>query len=157
MKNGKIRERIRRIKKMINYILLKTGLKDAYFYYYIWRFIRKNRNSIEWNEFNLRHDWVGRMYTVQSYTYEDTSLPEDIRYTMVMEKLRPLIDWLQANNLGEILMPNVKKIEGTYSYLIKFSPLFYEVSLSWLVIRAIFVYVAYLIYPYAKNLIEHVL
>lgn len=157
MKNGRIRRTIRRIKKMINYILLKTGLKDAYFYFYIWRFIRKNRNSLEWKQFNLRHDWVGRIYTVQSYTYEDASLPEDVIYTMTMEKVRPLVEWLQSNNLGEILLPNIKKIGGSYSYLIKFSPLFYEISFSWVIFRAILIYLFYLIYPYAKNLLEYVL
>jgi hypothetical protein len=142
---------------MINYILLKTGIKDLYFYWYIWRFIRKNRNSDMWKQFNLRHDWIGRMYTVQSYTYEDVSLPEDVRYALVMDKMRPLIDWLQSNNLGEIVMPDVKKISDTYSYLVKFSPLFYEISFSWLFFRALIAYAIYLIYPYAKNLIEHVL
>lgn len=142
---------------MINYILLKTGIKDLYFYWYIWRFIRKNRKSEKWRQFNLRHDWIGRMYTVQSYTYEDSSLPEDVRYALVMDKMRPLIDWLQASNLGEIVMPDIKKIPDTYSYLVKFSPLFYEISFSWLFFRALLGYIIYLIYPYAKNLIEHVL
>lgn len=142
---------------MINYILLKTGIKDLYFYWYIWRFIRKNRKSEKWRQFNLRHDWIGRMYTVQSYTYEDSSLPEDVRYALVMDKMRPLIDWLQASNLGEIVMPDIKKIPDTYSYLVKFSPLFYEISFSWLFFRVLLGYIIYLIYPYAKNLIEHVL
>lgn len=142
---------------MLNYILLKTGIKDIYFYFYIWRFIRKNRDSFQWKQFNLRHDWVGRIYTVESYTYEDASLPEDVRYATTMEKIRPLIDWLQSNNLGEILMPKISMIEGSYSYLIKFSPLFYEISLSWFIFRAFFVYLMYLIYPYAKNLLQNVL
>ena len=142
---------------MLNYILLKTGIKDLYFYFYIWKFIRKNRDSEQWKSFKLRHDWIGRMYTVQSYGYEDSSLPDDVTYALVMDKIRPLIDWLQKNNLGEIVMPDVKKIPDTYSYLIKFSPLFYEISLSWLFFRAIIAYAMYLVYPYAKNLIEHVL
>lgn len=140
---------------MINYILLKTGLKDVYFYLYIWAFIRKNRDSPEWKQFNLRNDWIGRIYTVQSYTYEDASLPEDVKYAMVMDKIRPLIDWLQTNNLGEIIMPDIKRIPDSYSYLIKFSPLFYEISISWLFFRGLAAYVIYLLYPYIKNLIEY--
>ena len=142
---------------MINYFLLKTGLKDLYFYLYIWRFIRKNRDSTEWQQFNLRNDWIGRIYTVQSYTFEDASLPEEVIYSMTMEKIRPLIDWLQKNNLGEIMSANVKKIPDSYSYLIKFSPLFYEISFSWLFFRVIILYGLYLIYPYVKNLLENVL
>lgn len=140
---------------MLNTILLKTGLKDLYFYYYIWKFIRKNRDSDQWKKFNLRHDWVGRIYTVQSYSYTDASLPEEARYALALDKIRPLVNWLQENNLGEILMPNIRKIDGTYSYLVKFAPLFYEVSVSWVVFRAIFIYVLYQIYPYIKNLIEY--
>jgi hypothetical protein len=140
---------------MINYILLKTGLKDIYFYLYIWVFIRKNRDSTEWNQFNLRNDWIGRIYTVQSYTYEDASLPEDVKYAIVMDKIRPLIDWLNTNNLGELLMPEVKKIPDSYSYLIKFSPLFYEIGISWLFFRGLAAYAIYLLYPYIKNLIEY--
>ena len=142
---------------MINYILLKTGIKDLYFYWYIWRFIRKSQDTDMWKSFNLRYDWVGRIYTVQSYTYEDASLPEDVKFSIVTEKMKPLIDWMQSNNLGEILMPDIKKIPDTYSYLVKFSPLFYEISLSWFFIRALFIYLVYLAYPYAKNLLEHVL
>jgi len=124
MKNGRIRKKIARVTRMINKILLKTGIKDLYFYYYIWRFINKNKRSEQWKAYNLRHDWVGRIYTVQSHEYEDALLPEDAKYALVLEKIRHLVDWLQTKNLGEILMPNVKKIEGTYSYLIKFSPNF---------------------------------
>ena len=129
---------------MINYILLKTGIKDLYFYWYIWRFIRKSQDTDMWKRFNLRYDWVGRIYTVQSYTYEDASLPEDVKFSIVTEKMKPLIDWMQSNNLGEILMPDIKKIPDTYSYLVKFSPLFYEISLSWFFIRALFIYLVYL-------------
>ena len=142
---------------MINYILLKTGIKDLYFYWYIWRFIRKNRDTDMWERFNLRHDWVGRIYTVQSYTYEDASLPEDVKFSLVTEKMRPLVDWMQSNNLGEIIMPDIKRIPDTYSYLVKFSPLFHEISFSWFFIRALFIYLSYLAFPYVKNLIEHVL
>lgn len=139
---------------MINNILLKTGIKDIYFYFYIWRFINKNKRSEQWRAYNLRHDWIGRIYTVQSHDYENEPLPEDAKYALVVEKIRPLIDWLQTNNLGEILMPNVKKIEGTYSYLIKFSPLFYEISFSWVFFRAFLIYLGWYIYPYVKNLAE---
>ena len=141
---------------MINYILLKTGIKDFYFYFYIWRFIRRNRGGVEWNQFNLRHDWIGRIYTVASYKPEDESLPEEVKYSMTMQELRPLIDWLQRNNLGEIIMPTIRKIEGTYSYLVKFSPLFYEISIRWFLFRALLISVAYYLYPYVKNLIEYV-
>lgn len=141
---------------MINYLLLKTGIKDLYFYFYIWRFIRRNRGGIEWNKFNLRHDWIGRIYTVVSYKPEDESLPDDVKYSMAMQQLKPLIDWLQQNNLGEIVMPTTAKIDGTYSYLIKFSPLFYEISLSWAFFRLLFIIAAYYLYPYIKNLIDYV-
>lgn len=156
MKNGRIRRKIRRVTKMINYILLKTGIKDLYFYFYIWRFILRNRQGLEWNQFKLRHDWIGRIYTVVSYSPEDESLPEDVKYAMTMQKMKSLIDWLQSNNLGEIIMPNVRKIEGSYSYLVKFAPLFYEISLPWFFLRAAIITSAYYIYPYIKNLIEYV-
>jgi len=154
---GRIYNKIKRIPKMINYLLLKSGLKDVYFYFYIWKFIKKNRNSLQWKQFNLRHDWIGRIYTVESHSYEDSSLPEDILYSMTMEKIRPLIDWLQQNNLGEIMSANVKKIPDTYSYLIKFSPLFYEISIPWFLGRATLAYIIYWIFPYVKNLLQHVL
>lgn len=155
MKIGKIRRGIRKVNKMINYILLKTGIKDLYFYFYIWRFIMKNKKSQMWQDYNLRHDWIGRIYTVQSHSYEDALLPEEVKYTLVTEKIRPLVDWLQKNNLGEILMPDVKKIQDTYSYLIKFSPLFYEISVWWIISRSAIVYAAYYFYPYVKNLIDY--
>lgn len=141
---------------MINYILLKTGIKDLYFYYYIWRFIRKNRDTEEWKRFRLRHDWVGRIYTVQSVKNEDILLPEEVRSSMIIEEIKPLIAWLEKNNMGEILMPDIRNIPDSYSYLIKFSPLFYEIGIGWFFSRALLVTALYYIYPYIKNLIEYV-
>ncbi len=141
---------------MINYILLKTGLKDLYFYYYIWRFISKNKESEMWKKFNLRHDWVGRIYTVQSTKEENTNLPDDISYAMMIDSLKPLISWLEENRMGEIIMPDIKKIPNSYSYLVKFSPLFYQISFSWFFFRAFIITSLYLAYPYIKNLIEYV-
>jgi hypothetical protein len=155
MRTGRVHKQIRKMTKMLNYILLKTGLKDIYFYLYIWMFIRKNKDAEMWRTFNLRHDWIGRIYTVQSYNPEDASLPNEVQYAIVTDKLRPLIDWLQENNLGEIVMPDIKKIPNTYSYLVKFSPLFYEISISWLLIRVTILYLLYTVYPYIKNFIEN--
>lgn len=141
---------------MINYILFKTGIKDLYFYLYIWMFILRNKKSMEWEQFNLRHDWIGRIYTVVSYKEEDELLPENVKYAITMDKIRPLIDWLQKNNLGEIIMPDIKKVQGSYSYLVKFSPLFYEISFSWLFFRVLIVLGIYYAYPYVKNLVDYV-
>lgn len=141
---------------MVNYILLKTGIKDLYFYYYIWRFIRKNRDGDTWKSFNLRHDWIGRIYTVYTTKNEDTSLPDDINFAMMVDQMQPLISWLEKNNMGEIMMPDIKRIPDSYSYLVKFSPLFYEISLSWLFTRSILIGALYFIYPYIKNLIQYV-
>lgn len=139
MMNGKTHDSIRRARRTMNFLLLKTGLKDLYFYFFIWMFIRKNRDGEKWNEFNLRHDWIGRIYTVRNISYENESLPADVQKSLILENIRPLVDWLVNNNLSEIIMPSVDQIEGTKSYLIKFSPLFYEISFWWVVRRALFV------------------
>ena len=135
---------------MINIFLLKTGLKDIYFYVYIWLFIRKNRGNEKWLEFNLRHDWVGRMYTVRSVPFEEQSLPNDVQKTLVLDRIKPMINWLVDNNLSEIIMPTVERIEETDSYLIKFSPLMYEIGFWWFVRRVIFACFIIWSFPYVK-------
>lgn len=151
--SGRIREVTRKSKRAMNYLLLKLGIKDAYFYLYIWSFILRNKDSEEWKEFSLRHDWIGRIYTVRSYRSEDPNLPEEARYAYVLEQIRPLVDYLTSKNLSEIVMPEIEKIEGTSSYLIKFSPLFYEIGFWWAIKVAAVVFVSYKIFPAVKNML----
>lgn len=151
--NGNIHNMIVKIKSRMNYLLLKLGLKDIYFYFYIWAFIIRNKETEEWNSYSLRHDWIGRMYTVRSVKSEDKALPDDLKRLQVTESIRTLVDYLTQNNLSEILMPSFSKIEGTDSYLIKFVPLFYEIGFWWLVRVALGIYGIYLSYPFVSSLV----
>lgn len=150
--NGKLRNIFMKLRRQMNYLLLKLGLKDIYFYFYIWSFIIRNKDTEEWQNHSLRHDWIGRLYTVRSVNSEDVTLPEDLKRLQVTESIRSLVDYLTQKNLSEILMPSFDKIDGTDSYLIKFVPLFYEISFWWAVRLGVCLYVVYMIYPFLATI-----
>ena len=46
----------------------KRVVIDINNYFYIRRTIKKNQNTVEWQKFKLRVDWIGRIYTCLLYT-----------------------------------------------------------------------------------------
>ena len=119
----------------------KKIIRDISNYRYILKTINKSKETVEWRKFNLRADWIGRLYTVVNLPPEVTlspDSPEEIRPAYVLEQTKPLNEYLTKMNLHEIIIPSLEPIEETDSYLVVYSPYFQKLSLSWFVYRIIF-------------------
>jgi len=122
----------------------KTVINDIRNYFFIRRTIKKNMNSIEWERYKLRVDWLGRIYTVVNLPPEviySPDSPEEIRPAYVLEESRPLNEYLTGLNLQEVIAPSITPIPNSVSYLIVYSPYFQKLSLKWIIYRLIFLLV----------------
>jgi hypothetical protein len=116
----------------------KKAIIDISNYFFLRKTIRQNREGIEWNKYKLRVDWLNRIYTVVNLPPEviySPDSPEEIRPAYVLEESRPINEYLTRLNLQEILIPEIKPIPNSISYLIIYSPAFQKLSIKWLLWR----------------------
>jgi hypothetical protein len=116
----------------------KRVIIDIGNYFFVRRTIKNNMNSIEWNKFKLRVDWIGRIYTVVNLPPEviySPDTPEEIRPAYVIEESRPLNEYLTKLGLSEVILPEITPIPKSISYLITYTPSFQRLSLRWIFYR----------------------
>ena len=122
----------------------KRVVIDIKNYLYIRRIIKNNRNSIEWQKFKLRVDWIGRIYTVINLPPEvlySPDTPEEIRPAYVLEESKPLNEYLTSLNLQEIILPSINPIPASTSYLLTYTPYFQRLSFRWVLYRILLILV----------------
>ncbi len=120
----------------------KRVINDNRNYFFIRKTIKKNINTIEWEKYKLRVDWIGRIYTVVNLPPEviySPDSPEEIRPAYVLEESRPINEYLTRLNLQEIIMPELTPISNSISYLIIYRPYFQRLSIRWVIYRIILV------------------
>ena len=116
----------------------KRVITDIGNYFFVRRTIKNNMNSIEWNKFKLRADWIGRIYTVVNLPPEviySPDTPEEIRPAYVIEESKPLNEYLTRLGLSEVILPEITPIPKSISYLITYTPAFQRLSLRWIFYR----------------------
>lgn len=120
---------------------LKMIFRELKNYFFLRSVLRKesaNINSL-WNKYNLRKNWYGRIYTVISLREEEMGEEELVRNWLAMEKMKPVNQYLTDLGLQEIIFPSIEKIPESRSYLVVYSPLFENLSISWVVSRLIII------------------
>lgn len=120
----------------------KKVIIDINNYFYLRKTIKKNMNSIEWDKFRLRVDWLGRIYTVINLPPEvihSPDLPEQIRPAYIIEESRPLNEYLTKLNLQEIIIPEINPIPNSISWLILYKPYLQVLSWKWIFLRLIMI------------------
>ncbi len=130
-------------------------IKDIQNYFFLRKTIKRLKQTEEWNKFELRVDWINRIYTVLNVKKEDknhsaTQIENDtVARALFIETLQPITDYLMQQNLGEILKPQFRMIENNdvqQIYLVYFRPLFLYLDFGWIFTRASFLVLLYLAY-----------
>jgi hypothetical protein len=116
----------------------KTAFREIANYLFTLDVIDKNIHTETWKSLNLRIDLIGRMYTVVSLREEDMGDGDDVKRFKVLEKMRPINEYLTSLGLQEIIVPNITVIKDSRSYLITYSPIFEQFSWTWLIVNVIF-------------------
>jgi hypothetical protein len=116
----------------------KKIIIDIKNYFYIKEDIKKNKGTVEWEKLKLRHDWIGRIYTVINLPPEviySPDAPQEIRPAYVLEESKPINEYLTKLNLQEIIIPELSPIENSISWLIVYKPYFQKLSWKWFLWR----------------------
>lgn len=122
----------------------------------IWLITRRvaKRNQETLDEFDLRVDWVGRIYTVINLPEEVATQPYS-QQPYVLGQLRKYDEVLLRLQLSDVLFPEFEKIPGEDAYLLVLTP--EREYLTWLrflinvgIWAAIF-FVLKIVYNYTKE------
>ena len=98
---------------------------------------KKSEESNFWNRFNLRVDWVGRVYTVVNLppqVIQSPDLPKEARPSFVMNEIKPINEYFKSLNLEELMTLSMEAVKGTNdeSYLIVYQYVFRNLTILWI-------------------------
>lgn len=130
--------------KLIYKIRLFRIIRELFlFREYLKQIRNEEMNSVVFQRFNLRIDWVGRIYTVINLPKEVTEspdLPKDSRPAYVLEEIKPINDYIKSINLEELVTLLFKPIPGTNddSFLVVYHFLFRELTWRWVLFTILF-------------------
>jgi hypothetical protein len=103
-------------------------------WFYVLRIIRKHRQTADWTQYNLRADWIGRIYTVLNpQSPGDDGDNDEVLRLKYAERLKPISIYLDGLGLGQSVTLAYEKIQGSASYLFVYYPIF-NVITTWRVI-----------------------
>jgi len=115
--------------------------------------IKKWKNSLEWEKFNLIHDWFYNLAFVLNLNKEYFGEDESIKQMRIVESATPVYEFISKQmKLGDLYeIPKIQYIEGTYSYLIKFKQIYNKFSFFY-VFKILLIFV--LLFYFALNFSE---
>ena len=105
---------------------MKNFIYDIRAFFFLRKQIRIHRKTADWQKFNLRHDWLYRVYTVINPSDKDKGDDEKMIEMKAIDKCAPISKYIsamgatEANPLGlsEILSLSMEKIPESESYLV---------------------------------------
>lgn len=114
------------------------AFRDISNWFFMRKVVKKNRYTPQWKMFNLTHDWFYRIGAVVNMRKEDFGEPEDIHRVRFLSFANPVFDYLSENlELGEIVTPEMQRIEEEPAYLIIFKQRWLGLSFWYVISRLI--------------------
>lgn len=108
------------------------AMREIINFFYIKRVAKKQKNTPEWQSFNLRIDWVGRIYTIINIRKEDVGDEEMVKRSRLFEMMTPINKYFKTLDFQEIVFPAIEK-KSDRSYLIVYSPLFEKFTILYFI------------------------
>ena len=104
----------------------------------LWSFFRglgkKHKKTADWAKYNLRMDWIGRIYTVLNPEMPgDKGDSKEILKLKYTERIRPINIYLNSLGIGPYATFAWDEIPESDSYLIAYLPM-YEILTFWRII-----------------------
>ena len=92
-------------------------------FFYIRSVIQKNKNTVDFQKFGLRYDWVNRIYTVINPSEADKGDSPDVIKIKAQDKMVPTHKYIDKLELAEFVSVSVEKIPNSESYLLVYYPI----------------------------------
>jgi hypothetical protein len=116
--------------------------------FYVFKIIREHKNTADWKKFGLRHDWIGRIYTVLNpLSPGDDGDSMEVLRIKYAERLKPINLYLDKIGLGLSITIAHETVKDTKSYLIVYSPIFNYIT-TW----RVFVFMIFWVVFFATRL-----
>jgi hypothetical protein len=95
----------------------------------LWNFLRnlrkKHEKTVDWSRYNLRMDWVGRIYTVLNPELpSDSGDSKEVLKLKYTERIRPINIYLNSLGIGPYVSFAWDEIPESDSYLIAYIPMY---------------------------------
>ncbi|NBO21763.1 hypothetical protein EBU94_00260 [bacterium] len=104
---------------------------------FIMQTIKKHKKTADWAKFNLRADYVGRIYTVLNPELPgDKGDTKEVLALKYSERLKPINLYIYSLGLGPYVRPAYEEIKESDSYLIVYVPIFVVIT-TWRVLYII--------------------
>lgn len=110
-------------------------IRDVQNYFYYLKIIKACRNDEEWNQFKLRLDWFRRIYTVINPDRQDLLEHKEIVRVKILDKAKHILYYISKIGIGELVIPDLKEIPGTYSYSLDFKFLSLALTFKYITLR----------------------
>ena len=116
-------------KRRVGYF--KVGIYEIRNWFFVRRTIRKHRKTADWQQFNLRVDWIGRIYTVLNPQLPgDKGDTKEVLLLKYAERIKPINLYLNNLGLGLAISVASEEVENSDSLLVVWYPIF-EVITFW--------------------------
>jgi len=124
---------------MFRFRKLKDFSLDVRNYIYLRSVIRKNIGTADWDRFNLKVDYVGRIYTVFNPMPADKGDDADTLKIKLGERMIPCHKYIDSIGLSEVVAVSGEQIPESSSYLVVYYPNFRYIT-SWrMFINAVYI------------------
>jgi len=117
-------------------------------WFYVFKTIRKHKSTADWQQFGLRYDWIGRIYTVfNPQSPSDDGDGMDVIRIKYAERLKPLNLYLDKIGLGMSITVAYELVKESKSFLIVYSPIF-----NYITVWKVFMFIVFWIVFFATRL-----
>ena len=110
--------------KLFRFRKLKNFFRDIRNFLYIRSIVRKNRGTADWERFNLRADYIYRIYTVFNPDPQDKGDDPKMLEIKHGERMIPCHKYIDSIGLSEVIGVSGEKIPDSDSYLVVYYQLF---------------------------------
>ncbi len=101
---------------------------------FVKRTIAKHIKTADWEKFNLRADWVGRIYTViNPITPGDDGDTIEVLRIKFTERLKPMNIYLDSLGLSDSITMAYEQVPDSKSYVFVYTPIF-NIITTWRII-----------------------
>jgi hypothetical protein len=142
---------------MFKFKNLRNLFTDIRNFFYVRSVIRKNRGTADWERFNLKVDFVNRIYTVFNPLPADKGDTPDVLEIKLGERMIPCHKYITNIGLSEVIAVSGEKIPNTDSYLVVYYPIFKYISTWKLILNLFYLILLIIFHPYIWNFVKWVI
>ncbi len=124
---------------MLRFRKLRNFFSDIRNFLYIRKVVRKNIGTADWERFNLRTDYIYRIYTVFNPDPQDKGDDPKMLEIKMGEKMIPCHKYIDSIGLSEVIGVSGEKIPDSDSYLVVYYQLFDYITPWRIFINTVFI------------------